>query len=191
MSRTAHRYSSSLRRSDAHHGAFETLRVLQDGIEHALLHFFLARFTGSRSISPAPNSRSKTARGRISGGFGVDGVRHEMLLLYAQAVAVVAIAALNALFASELERRKARLVADDARRILIHRDAGLQILAERLLRMSARQVARARVAMVAGTVAMRAAAIDGQTVQHGDVVAIFRQGRQREAVPEAAIARRS
>jgi hypothetical protein len=30
------------------------------------------------------NRRSNTARGRISGGLGVEGVRQEMLLLYAQ-----------------------------------------------------------------------------------------------------------
>ena len=35
-------------------------------------------------MSSAPNRRSNTGRGLVSAGFGVEGPRHEMLLVYAQ-----------------------------------------------------------------------------------------------------------
>ena len=72
-------------------------------------------------------------------------------------------------------RRSASALPMMPRRVLVHRDAGLQILAERLLGMRTGEIAGARAAVVARTVAMRAAAVDGQTVQHRDVVAVLRQ----------------
>ena len=65
------------------------------------------------------------------------------------AVAVVAVAALNAFFASQFERREPRLALEVLGGDLIHRDAGLDVLAVGLLRMDAGQIRRAGAAMVA------------------------------------------
>ena len=54
--------------------------------------------------------------------------------------------------------------------MLVHRFAGLQILAESLQRMSAGQVAGAGAPVIPGAVAHGAAAVHGQTAEHRDVV---------------------
>ena len=82
ISRTAYIYSSIFLRSVA--PRTPSRRLASPSTESRTLFSYFswrARTTGSRSTSPLPKRRSKTARGRTSGGFGVDGVRHEMLLL--------------------------------------------------------------------------------------------------------------
>jgi hypothetical protein len=63
----------------------KALRIAEDQIQNAPpIPGLTAAAAGSFSSSAAPNKRSNTARGLISGGLGVFSVRHEMLLLEAQ-----------------------------------------------------------------------------------------------------------
>src|SRR5205807_2529645 len=65
------------------------------------------------------------------------------------AITVVAVPALYTLLAAQLNRREPRLACQLLRRHLIHRDAGLDILTVRFLRMDAREIRRSRPAVIA------------------------------------------
>ena len=73
-----------------------------------------AREAASTFRSSAPNIRSNTTRGLVSGGIGSVGVRHEMLLVYAQ---------LKPLSQLPTVRESSQPSSSEAKRVLLPTDA--------------------------------------------------------------------
>src|SRR4030095_8894832 len=79
------------------------------------------------SVLPlSPNRRSNTTRGLFSVGSGVFALRHEMVVVYAQAKAHAAAAGGSARFDGELERGELRVPACVLRDDLVQRNAGVE-----------------------------------------------------------------
>ena len=83
ISRTAKRYSSSLRLSARAERGGDTLRIVADQIQNALAVRQAAGASGGidSEILRAEEALEDTMRGSISGGIGEAGPRQEMLLV--------------------------------------------------------------------------------------------------------------
>ena len=136
--------------------------------ESSRLRSVLMRSQAARGsvLSPAPNRRSNTARGSLSTGSGVVGLRQDRSCRCRRRLARPRSRRPVVRLQRELERGELGLLAERPRRDLVHRDADLEVGALRLLGVDAGQKRRLAARVIAAALAREPSAC-GSTGRSG------------------------